>query len=121
MEEWLTAGSLTSDELETLVKLTARYLLYDVDQFDHWVMGAERGGPVYVSFDWETQFPDAYRVMWPSVEPGAPAWVVWKQDGNGNQVEVARLGNSKIAEIYLAGCKRRGQEQTYWVVPPPSE
>src|SRR3954468_16289835 len=101
MEDWLAAGSLSQDEFDQLVRLTARYFYWDVDQFDRWLMPAE-DGPFYVDFSWETQFPDAPRPMWPKAKPGERAWRVWRQDDNGNQVEVARYGNARAAAAVVA-------------------
>ena len=118
MEDWLAAGSLSQDEFDQLVRLTARYFIWDVDQFDHWIMFSD-DAPFFVDFSWSTQHPDAYRVMWPTAKPGERTWAVWRQDDNGNQVEMARFENAKVAAAVAAYFERRGHKQMYWVVSPP--
>jgi hypothetical protein len=119
MEDWFAAGSSSQDEFDQLVRLTGRYCFWDVDQFDSWLIPAE-GGPYYVDFSTETQYPDTYRPMWPMAEPKERAWSVWRQDDNGNQVEMARYANPRAAAAVVAANERRGHKQFYWVVDPPS-
>ena len=120
MEDWLAAGSLSQDEFEQLVQLTARYFYWDVDQFDQWLMPAEAGA-FYIDFSRASEYPDAYRCMWPTAKPNERAWTVWRQDDNGNQVEMARYGNPRAAATVVAEYERRGHKQIYWVVDPPAE
>jgi hypothetical protein len=51
--------------------------------------------------------------------PGQPVWTVWRQDDNGNQVEMARYGSRGAAEASVAEFESRGHKQIYWVVNPP--
>jgi hypothetical protein len=117
MEEWLAAGSLSHDEFDQLVRLTARYFLWDVDQFDHWKMSYE-DGHFYVGFSWETEHPDTCRPMWPTAQPGERSWVVWRQDDNGNQVVMARYGNQRAAQDVVEAFEHRAHKQLYWVEAP---
>lgn len=117
MEDWLSAGSLSQDEFDQLVRLTARYFVWDVDQFDHWEMNFE-DGRFFVDFSWETKRPDAYRPMWPTARPGDRAWTVWRQDDNGNRIAMARYGNRRAAEAVVAAFESRGHKQLYWVAEP---
>ncbi len=54
-------------------------------------------------------------------EPGRTAteprdrWIVWRQDDNGNQFEVARKDSRAEAEELAASMEARGHKQTYWV------
>jgi len=41
-------------------------------------------------------------------------WIVWRQDDNGNQFEVARRGSRPEADELAATMEARPQ-QTYWV------
>ncbi|CAN5649068.1 hypothetical protein BH10ACT8_BH10ACT8_09600 [soil metagenome] len=118
MEDWLAAGPLSQDEFDQLVRLTARYFYWDVDQFDHWLMSVDEAD-FYVDFSWDTQFPDRYRPMWPTAKPADRAWAVWRQDDNGNRVEVARYGNARAAAAVVAAYETRAHKQLYWVVDPP--
>ncbi len=45
------------------------------------------------------------------------AWVVWRQDDNGNRFVVARRGSRAEAEGIAAELEARGHKQTYWVAP----
>jgi hypothetical protein len=121
MEDWLAAGSLSEEEFDQLVRLTARYFYWDVDQFDHWLMSSGSNEFFYVDFSDETLYPEnAYRPMWPVAEPGERAWTVWRQDDNGNQVEMSRYANPGAAAAVVAAYERRGHKQLYWVVGPPA-
>ena len=42
-------------------------------------------------------------------------WVVWRQDDNGNQFEVARKATRADAEQLAAVMEARGHKQLYWV------
>lgn len=42
-------------------------------------------------------------------------WVVWRQDDNGNQFEVARFESREEAERLAATMEARGHKQIYWV------
>lgn len=57
----------------------------------------------------------------PGVEVAAPgvevAFVVMRQDDNGNRVQVARAPNRASAEAIAADYERRGHKQLYWVEP----
>ena len=117
MEEWLEAGPLSQEEFRQLVKLTARYVYWDVDQFDHWVMPAPTGS-MYVDFNqgFAGAYPeDAYRPMWPNAEAGDPVWSLWRQDDNGNRVEMARYANENAAKRHQEEYERRGHKQLYWI------
>ncbi|RSM74215.1 hypothetical protein DMB66_02055 [Actinoplanes sp. ATCC 53533] len=54
-------------------------------------------------------------------EPGPVAggrpdrWIVWRQDDNGNQFEVARRESRAEADDLAATMEARGHKQTYWV------
>jgi hypothetical protein len=54
-------------------------------------------------------------------EPGPAAteppdrWIVWRQDDNGNQFEVARKDSRAEAGELAAAMEARGHKQTYWV------
>lgn len=55
---------------------------------------------------------------WRSIEKGsgrATAWVVWRTDDNGNDVEVERLFGHEEAVQRAAELERKGHKQTYWV------
>jgi hypothetical protein len=43
------------------------------------------------------------------------AWIVWRQDDNGNQFEVARRSSRADAEELAATMEARGHRQVYWV------
>ena len=121
MEEWLEAGALTDEEFAQLVKLTARYVYWDVDQFDHWVLASEDGDH-YVDFTQGRPPPfelDAYRAMWPRADARTtPVWAAWRKDENGNRVELARFGNEGAATALVAAYERRGRRQICWVEGP---
>jgi hypothetical protein len=42
-------------------------------------------------------------------------WIVWRQDDNGNQFEVAQHDSRAGAEAQAATMEARGHKQTYWV------
>ena len=42
-------------------------------------------------------------------------WIVWRQDDNGNQFEVARFDDRAEADALAATMEARGHKQTYWV------
>lgn len=46
------------------------------------------------------------------------AWVVWRQDDNGNRFVVARRDSRAEAEEFAAELDARGHKQTYWVARP---
>lgn len=50
-------------------------------------------------------------------QPGPTAWIVWRQDDNGNQFEVARKDSRAAAEELAATMEARGHKQLYWVAP----
>ena len=43
------------------------------------------------------------------------AWVVWRQDDNGNRYVVRRCASKTEAEALAAEMEARGHKQTYWV------
>lgn len=43
------------------------------------------------------------------------SWTVWRQDDNGNRVEVARHDNRADADTLAATMEARGHRQIYWV------
>ncbi len=43
-------------------------------------------------------------------------WIVWRQDDNGNQFEVARKDSRAEAEELATAMETRGHKQTFWVV-----
>jgi hypothetical protein len=43
------------------------------------------------------------------------SWIVWRQDDNGNQFEVARHERRADADALAATMEARGHKQTYWV------
>jgi hypothetical protein len=51
--------------------------------------------------------------------PAAPGssdrWIVWRQDDNGNQFEVARKTSRADAEELAAAMEARGHKQLFWV------
>ncbi len=114
MEEWLEAGALSDEEFAQLVRLTARYVYWDVDQFDHWLLASE-DGEHYIDFTEGDPPPfeaTAYRPMWPRVDAGtSPKWTVWSEDDDGNRVEVAQFGNEGAAHALATSFERRGQAQ----------
>jgi hypothetical protein len=55
----------------------------------------------------------------PGVPEPQPVWVVWRQDDNGNRVEVARFDSRADAEALAAEFDARGHRQTYWVAADP--
>jgi hypothetical protein len=46
-------------------------------------------------------------------------WIVWRQDDNGNQFEVARKAARADAEELAAVMEARGHKQLYWVAKAP--
>jgi hypothetical protein len=50
------------------------------------------------------------------VAPGSPdRWIVWRQDDNGHQFEVAWKDSRADAEELAAAMEARGHKQLYWV------
>jgi len=49
------------------------------------------------------------------IEHGIRRWIVWRQDGNGNQYEVSRHDSRDEAESVVATMEARQHKQTYWV------
>lgn len=45
-------------------------------------------------------------------------WIVWRQDDNGNQFEVARRESRTEADDLAATMEARGHKQIYWVTAP---
>jgi hypothetical protein len=45
----------------------------------------------------------------------ATAWVVWRQDDNGNRVVVSRHASRDEAEQVATAFEARGHKQIYWV------
>jgi hypothetical protein len=43
VEEWLVQGGLSQAEFEQMVTLIGRYVRWDLDQFDYWVMPTDYG------------------------------------------------------------------------------
>lgn len=122
-ESWFESGALSQDEFDLMVRLVARYVAWDVDQFDHWEMPTPSGDAMYVDFHQgttEAYSADAYRPMWPTAEPGQPAWTVWRQDDNGNRVPMLRFGNPHAARAVAHAFEERGHRQSYWVEAPPN-
>jgi hypothetical protein len=121
MEDWFAEGALSQEEFDLLVRLTARYVGWDVDQFDHWELPTPNG-PWWVDFGCrkmeDVYGEDAYRVMWPIAEPGEPAWTVWRQDDNGVKVEVARYDREDVAKARVAQLEWYPHKQLYWITPP---
>lgn len=121
MEPWFDAGALSQDEFDHLMKLVARYVAWDVDQFDHWAMPAPAGSIMYVDFNQADQaaYPvDAYRMMWPDLPASSVGWTLWRQDDDGNRVVVQRYGNEHAARMRAEALEARGHKQRYWVEPP---
>ena len=126
MEEWLAAGALSEEEFELLVRLTARYFIYDVDQFDHWKMPGIDGNFFYVDFSWNPGLPDdgeSYRPMWPSLSSSDESgWVLWQVDAGGARREVARYATKGAADAYRLHAEhaahRRGNGRSYVVTSP---
>lgn len=51
-----------------------------------------------------------------ATDAGQPdQWIVWRQDDNGNQFEVARKNSHAEAEELAAVMESRGHKQLYWV------
>ncbi|WP_203901757.1 hypothetical protein [Virgisporangium aliadipatigenens] len=48
------------------------------------------------------------------------AWIVWRQDDNGNRFEVRRFDDRAAAEALAAEMEARGHKQIYWVAPAES-
>lgn len=44
-----------------------------------------------------------------------PLWIVWRQDDNGHQFEVARHTDRAAADAQAAEMASRGHKQMYWV------
>ena len=59
--------------------------------------------------------------MWPTAEPGEPAWTLWRQDDNGVKVEVARYDREEVAKARVAELEWYPHKQLYWVTPPQAE
>jgi hypothetical protein len=116
---------LSQDEFDQLVRLTARYFLHDVDQFDHWLMPGPEGDTFYVDFGWGplTNEPEFYRPMWPTAEPGQPAWALWRVKPDASREEVARYATAEAANAYKTAwddaSARRRDGVTFVVTPAP--
>ncbi|GIJ48213.1 hypothetical protein Val02_50990 [Virgisporangium aliadipatigenens] len=52
--------------------------------------------------------------------PHMSAWIVWRQDDNGNRFEVRRFDDRAAAEALAAEMEARGHKQIYWVAPAES-
>jgi hypothetical protein len=48
------------------------------------------------------------------------AWVVWRQDDNGNRFVVARRESREEADALAAEMEARGHKQLYWVAAASS-
>ena len=119
MEEWFAAGGLSQEDFELLVKLAARYVYWDVDQFDHWELPTP-GGSMFVDFNQSGptpygEDPTAYRVLWPSLAVSERGWTVWREDDEGAR-PVATFAEEAPARA-LAAQWRPGQRRA-WVRPP---
>ncbi len=44
-----------------------------------------------------------------------PQWIVWRQDDNGHQFEVARHVDRESAQAQADEMQSRGHKQMYWV------
>lgn len=124
MEDWLAAGSLSDEEFDQLVRLTARYFLFNVDQFDHWKMPAPEEKHFYVDFSWQTLYPDpdVYRPVWPALSDGLPGWTLWRRDPDGTEIEVARYASKEAADLFRVAAEReshRRHDRCVYVVTPP--
>jgi hypothetical protein len=53
--------------------------------------------------------------VWPVVDVGQDAWIVWRQAEHGNQVSVARFGNRHAAEALVAAFEQHHRRQLSWV------
>jgi hypothetical protein len=126
-EAWLAQGGLSEDEFDQLVRLTARYFCYNVDQFDDWKMPGPWGN-FYVSFGWEPHTPDrrtddGYRPMWPTAAPGEPAFAVIAVKPDGSEHEVSRWTREVVANLQRdlragsAWFKAKDGDATYLVRP----
>jgi 8-oxo-dGTP diphosphatase len=51
---------------------------------------------------------------------GGAAWILMRQDDNGNRVEMARFDVRAEAETAAAEFEARGHKQLYWVAPAPA-
>src|SRR4051812_13739145 len=120
MEEWFAAGKLTEDEMQTMLQLVARFVYWNVDQFEHFAM-ATPDGPMYVDFNQAGRTPyapDAYLPAWPRWSGTGPKWTVWREDDNGNRVEMVAFGSPEPAEALAAAYEARGHKQRYWIERP---
>ena len=101
MEEWFAAGGLSQEDFELLVKLAARYVYWDVDQFDHWELPTP-GGSMFVDFNQSGptpygEDPTAYRVLWPSLAVSERGWTVWREDDEGARPGHLRRGSPRTS------------------------
>jgi hypothetical protein len=120
-------GPLTDDEIRNLAILLARYAAHDLDQWDLWRVATPNGW-VFIELTNSLRADagsDAYQTIWPlperlaegrdGAEDGVGPWVVWRQDDNGNQYQVARRQSREHAEALAAQLEAGGHKQTYWV------
>ena len=124
MEDWLAAGSLSAEELELLVKLTARYFWHDVDQFEHWLVPGPDDNTFYVDFRWQPvdADPGGYVPMWPPLPADQPGWVITGHDPDGTSTEVIRFATEHAARehvrVFDANASQARSGRTYTITPP---
>jgi hypothetical protein len=114
-------GELSEAELRDLLRLLARYVTRDLDQWENWRFQTSHG-PVYVAIT-RALFPDwpdaAFTTVWPLpsrlAEGRGKGWTVWRQDDNGNQYVVSRHDTQAEAQSVAADMEARGHKQAYWV------
>jgi hypothetical protein len=114
-------AELSEAELRDLLRLLARYVAHDLDQWENWRFQTSHG-PVYVAMT-RALFPDwpdtAFTTVWPLPPHLAgvrtKGWTVWRQDDNGNRYVVSRHDTQAEAQAVAADMEARGHKQIYWV------
>jgi hypothetical protein len=84
MEEWFKAGELTAEEMQTFLRLLARFAGWNVDQWENLVMWTPHG-PMFIDFNaGGSNVPiDEYSPVWPLWGGSGPRWTVWREDQTG--------------------------------------
>jgi hypothetical protein len=122
MEAWYAARGLSEQEMDTFVRLLARFISFDVDQFEHFAFCTPSGAKLLVDFNQgPSPYPDdAYREIWPLWDGQGPSWTVYREDENGARVEMTTYGSERSAEAIARAheVRRPGQRypgQRFWV------
>jgi hypothetical protein len=126
MEKWFESGSLSQDETELMFKLLARFIAFDVDQFEHYVMHTPNG-PMFADFSQASASGahplDEYIPAWPAWDGTGPKWTVWREDDTGRHIEIVSYGSPNPAAALAQRHQRhhggtRFPNQRFWVTGP---